>query len=185
MGGAKVAQAAPKIIPAPQALHARPGQAFELTRHTRIVAGSRRAQPVAAYLARLLRRSTGYALPVSVRRRAGGRGAISLRLGAGRRLGREGYRLSVTRRAVLLRAHTPEGLFRGVQTLRQLLPAKVESASEQPGPWRVQGARIADRPRFGWRGAHLDVSRHFFSVDEVKRYIDLIAASRSTCSTCT
>ena len=74
-----------------------------------------------------------------------------------------------------IEAGTSEGLFRAVQTLRQLLPAKVESASVQPGPWSVRSVRILDGPRFAWRGAHLDVSRHFFTVEEVKRYIDLIS----------
>jgi len=81
--------------------------------------------------------------------------------------------LDVSRGAARLSAHAPAGLFRGVQTFRQLMPAKVESPAVRPGPWPVAGVRIDDKPRFGWRGAMLDVSRHFFSVAEVKRYIDL------------
>ena len=69
----------------------------------------------------------------------------------------------------------PAGLFRGVQTLRQLLPATVEHPTRQRGPWRVPAVRIADHPRFAWRGAALDVARHFFSVADVERYIDLIS----------
>ena len=80
----------------------------------------------------------------------------------------EGYRLSVTSRAVTLSAATPAGLFAGVQTLRQLLPV-------QAGPWVVAGGEVRDQPRFAHRGAMLDVSRHFFTVAEVKRFIDEIA----------
>ncbi|MGH8880871.1 MAG: beta-N-acetylhexosaminidase, partial [Stackebrandtia sp.] len=126
---------------------------------------------VGDYLAGVLRRSTGFALPVTGRPAAG---AITLALSKGV-AGPEAYRLDVTAGGVKLTARSAQGLFRGVQTLRQLFPAKVEAASAQPGPWVAPGVRIADAPRFAWRGAHLDVSRHFFGVGTVKRYIDLIA----------
>ncbi|HLY27320.1 MAG TPA: family 20 glycosylhydrolase, partial [Aggregatilineales bacterium] len=74
-----------------------------------------------------------------------------------------------------LSAHTPAGLFRGIQTIRQLLPAAVENAAPQPGPWTIETSVIRDIPRFAWRGFMLDVARHFFGVDEVKRVIDLMA----------
>jgi hexosaminidase len=77
----------------------------------------------------------------------------------------EAYALRVDSDGVRLRAGTAEGLFRGVQTLRQLLTP--EGA--------VPAVEIEDRPRFGWRGAMLDPARHFLTVDEVKRYLDLIA----------
>jgi hexosaminidase len=158
------------VIPEPASMH-RGGEAFTLTRDTRIVA-RRGAGRVAARLAAVLRPSTGYRLPVV----AHGSGRHAIRLELKRTgLGREGYRLHVRRGGIALRASTPAGLFHGVQTLRQLLPARVESAEVQPGPWRVPGVRIADTPRFRWRGAMLDVSRHFFTVAEVKRYIDELA----------
>ena len=90
-------------------------------------------------------------------------------------LGAEGYRLEVTRRAVTISARTSAGLFHGIQTLRQLLPASVERATRQPGPWRISGGTITDTPRYAWRGAMLDVSRHFFTVDQVKAYVDQLA----------
>jgi hexosaminidase len=173
---APAAEAAVNVIPKPASL-GRAGQGFHLSSDTRIVVqrGSGDAADVGDYLAGILRRSTGYALPVRSRRSRRRHPAIFLKLTRARGLGAEGYRLAVSRRAVRLEARTAQGLFHGVQTLRQLLPAKVESATVQPGPWRIPGVRVADRPRFAWRGAHLDVSRHFFSVDEVKRYIDLIS----------
>ena len=74
-----------------------------------------------------------------------------------------------------MQATSGDGLFNGIQTLRQILPAAAESASVRPGPWTVSGGDIIDRPRFAQRGAMLDVARHFFDVDTVKRYIDQIA----------
>jgi hexosaminidase len=143
---------------------------FVLDGSTQVYAGRDEAA-VAAYLVDALRASTGLPLPVGPE--AATAGAISLRLDGDIDLGAEGYRLDVTRQSVRLRAPEPAGLFRGVQTLRQLLPAAVERDTVQPGRWQVPGVSIIDRPRFAWRGAMLDVARHFFTVDEVKRFIDL------------
>ena len=172
-GGQGVAAASAKrvaVVPAPAALRTT-GDAFRLEQDARIVARPP-ARPVAEQLAALLRPATGYRLPVGAH--GSGRHAIRLEL-APSGLGPEGYRLHVRRDRIVLRASALAGLFHGVQTLRQLLPARIESAGEQPGPWSVPGVRIADEPRFSWRGAMLDVSRHFFSVAEVKRYIDQLA----------
>ena len=70
---------------------------------------------------------------------------------------------------------TAAGVFYGVQTFRQLLPWSVELRGARPHALSVPAGRIADRPRFGWRGAMLDVGRHFFGPDDIKRYIDLLA----------
>ena len=84
-------------------------------------------------------------------------------------LGEEGYELSITTDEVLLSAYSPGGFFYGVQTLRQLLPATLSETISLPA------LSIRDTPRFAWRGAMLDVARHFFGVEVVKRYIDLIS----------
>ncbi|MDI5965329.1 beta-N-acetylhexosaminidase [Streptomyces sp. SL54] len=175
------------VIPAP--LSVRPGGApYVLSRDAVIgvpldVPG---AAGVGTYLAGLLRPSTGFALPVV----PGGDGSgITLRLeggggdggaaqggpGAGNGLGGEGYRLTVRPAGVVISAAAPAGLFHGVQTLRQLLPAAVEAHSPQAGPWTVAGGTITDRPRYAYRGAMLDVARHFFGVGRVERYIDELA----------
>jgi hexosaminidase len=78
----------------------------------------------------------------------------------------ESYRLTVSSAAIRLSSGSEAGLFRGLQTLRQLLA--------MPGG-RIPALRIEDAPRFSWRGAHLDVARHFFPVEFIKRYIDLIS----------
>lgn len=97
------------------------------------------------------------------------------RAGADPALGDEGYALTVTRDSVVVRAHTPAGLFYGVQTLRQLLPPAVEYTAAFPVPLPVTGIRISDAPRYGWRGAMLDVSRHFLPPEDVKRFVDYMA----------
>ncbi len=158
-----------RVIPAPASVDPG-GRPYRITEKTRIrVDGSREARRVGEYLAGVLRPSTGYPLPVSDR----GAGGIRLRIADGP-YGSEGYRLRSGPSGITLTAAKPAGLFHGVQTLRQLLPADVEQRT-RPGPWLVAGGTVTDSPRFGWRGAMLDVSRHFFSVEEVKRYIDRIS----------
>ncbi|HEX3789036.1 MAG TPA: beta-N-acetylhexosaminidase [Pseudonocardiaceae bacterium] len=139
----------------------------------RVQAASAAVARIGEQLAAALRRSTGYPLPV-ISGAEPGRDTISLLL-SGAEVGAEGYRLDVTGNGVVIRANEPAGLFNGVQTLRQLLPAAADSASEQPGPWLVPGGHVMDHPRFGYRGAMLDVARHFFPVADVERFIDEIS----------
>ncbi|WP_413799414.1 beta-N-acetylhexosaminidase [Streptomyces iranensis] len=169
-----------RVVPAPASVRPAAGS-YAIRPDARIrVSGSdgsaRSARRVGDYLAQVLRPSTGFSLPVTMR---SGDDGIRLRLtpkAAGvRTLGEEGYRLQVTGRAITLTARGSAGLFHGVQTLRQLLPASIERTTRQAGPWRVSGGTITDVPRYAWRGAMLDVSRHFFGVDQVKRYIDQLA----------
>src|SRR5690606_17759378 len=100
---------------------------------------------------------------------------IVLELRAGASEHPEGYRLSSTAGRVVISAPELAGLFYGVQTLRQLLPASVEYRAARRRVLQVPPVEIADAPRFGWRGLMLDVARHFFSVDDVKRVLDLMA----------
>jgi hexosaminidase len=162
--------APPRLVPAPAALRTLPGVSFTLTRHTRIVTRSG-SGTAGTYLAGILRRSTGYPLPVTGS--GGAHDVIALTLS--RREKGEGYRLNVTKASVRLEAGSAEGLFRGVQTLRQLLPSAVESPTVKPGPWTMPGVAVEDSPRFAWRGTMLDVARHFFTVKQVERYIDMAA----------
>ncbi len=86
----------------------------------------------------------------------------------------EGYKLKVTRTGITLIARKPAGIFYGIQTLLQLLPSGITSKAEllDYDEWDVPAFTIEDHPRFGWRGLMLDVSRHFFTVAQVKDYID-------------
>jgi len=98
---------------------------------------------------------------------------ISLNKKAVAELGEEGYKLDVHENGVQLTANQAAGIFNGLQTLKQLFPAETLAADYKISePIELQGCTITDYPRFGWRGAMLDVSRHFFTVDEVKTFID-------------
>ena len=167
---------APRVIPEPESITFG-NEAFTLTDSASIVvdAGNAEAARTAALLALVLRPSTGFAVPISSTG-ASARGAIVLRLSADTALGLEGYRLTASRDSVIITANAPDGLFHGVQTLRQLLPPQIESQLIlSPTAWTVPAVTIMDRPRYAWRGAMLDVARHFFTAKEVKQYIDLLA----------
>ena len=91
-------------------------------------------------------------------------------------IGNEGYRLDVSLNGIVISANKPTGLYYGMQTLLQLLPNEIESNQRVNNvKWTVPVVSIMDKPRFGWRGMMLDVSRHFFTKDEVKRFIDNMA----------
>ena len=90
-------------------------------------------------------------------------------------IGDEGYTLTSDQNGVIISANKPAGLFYGMQTLLQLLPEQIESKKAVEGKWTIPGVKITDYPRFKWRGLMLDVSRHFFSIEEVRNYIDQLA----------
>lgn len=90
-------------------------------------------------------------------------------------IGDEGYTLDVNNLGVTISANNEHGLFYGLQTLYQLLPKEVESQSVVKKDWEISYTKIVDYPRFGWRGLMLDVSRHFFNKEDVKKYIDHLA----------
>ncbi len=87
----------------------------------------------------------------------------------------EAYQLYITKDSVILNARTAEGAFRAVQTLRQVIPEKSNDTLNEHAIWPIPSGKIIDQPNFGFRGAMLDVARHFFSVDEVKKFIDVLA----------
>jgi hexosaminidase len=88
-------------------------------------------------------------------------------------IGQEGYRLSVTPKNVVIKANKPAGLYYGLQTLYQLLPKEIESTLPVKNvKWASPCVEIVDYPRFQWRGLMFDVTRHFFTKEEVKHYID-------------
>lgn len=166
------------LIPQPLSVQLAEG-AFALTANTIITVSpaSAAVTAVADYLAERLRPATNLALPVRPAATAVVAPALALALDAtDAGLGEEGYALTIAPDGVGLKAYAPAGLFYGVQTLCQLLPPAVESATPQPGPWALPATRIRDTPRFAWRGLMLDVARHFLPVADVMRVIDLAAA---------
>ncbi len=168
----------PRVVPAPASLVMGTGAPFEITRTTSIaVHENPEVRAIGESLAARVRPSTGFPIPVVATAADTSPGSIRLSLVSPRAaLGEEGYELTVTNTGVRLSAATPAGLFRGVQTIRQLLPAEIESdMGATRSVWPIPALTIVDQPRFAWRGAMLDVARHFFTVDEVKQYIDLLA----------
>jgi len=92
-------------------------------------------------------------------------------------IGEEGYKILVTNKGIILTANKPAGLFYGVQSMLQLLPKEITNSTETNGiEWTIPYVTISDYPRFQWRGIMLDVSRNFFSKEEVKKYIHQISA---------
>jgi hexosaminidase len=164
------------IIPKPVSVAA-DGSAFELTGKTvvSVQQGADSLAGIAVLLTEQLGFATGFSLKIDTVNEEPSRG-IYLSLANLPEVGQEGYTLTVDKKRVKLAANTAEGIFRGVQTLRQLLPAKIESDAPQAGPWIILGGTITDYPEYSYRGAMLDVARHFFSVEDVKHYIDLLAA---------
>ena len=161
------------LIPRPSHVALLDGQAFTLASAARIAA-PHQAVPVAEQLASVLRRGTGFGLPIVEDTRPGD---ITLELVEAFDGGAEAYAISVTEGGVRLTASTSAGLFNGIQTLRQLFPAAVEGAegaSSSEHAWVIPAVEIADAPRFAYRGLMLDVARSFFTVEEVKEQIDVM-----------
>ncbi len=97
---------------------------------------------------------------------------LSINKTADPELGNEGYQLSVTSKKVTITANHPAGIFYGIQSFLQLLPPEIESNTRVTNVnWIAPCVSVTDYPRFGWRGLMLDVSRHFFTKEEVKKYI--------------
>jgi hexosaminidase len=166
------------IIPLPQEMEADTSQRFVFTAATKVTASDTlraEAEKISAFLSR----ATGYPFEVISGGDPQGNISLSLLQEYNDTLGEEGYRLTVDGQGIRLAANTPAGIFYAFQTLRQLLPAAIETGGlVEEIAWDVPFVKIADWPRYSWRGMHLDVSRHFFGVDFVKEYLDIMAANK-------
>ena len=158
------------LIPKPASILSSDGN-FIVSSNVKIYFPSANAEiaAIADLLAAHLGQASGFEIPVILAASDQRQENIILSLHEETSLGDEGYELSITTDTIELRANCPEGLFYGVQTLRQLFPARSSSTLSLPA------VLIRDTPRFSWRGAMLDVARHFFGVEDVKRFIDLIS----------
>ena len=166
------------LIPKPVEVHSDGGE-FRLLPEASIFVEPATTELIAIgqFLADRIKPATGFSLKV-VPAAGASSGSANLYLttiAGDPALGDEGYELTIAPDAVTLAAFRAAGLFRGVQTLLQLLPPAIEAGHLQPGPWNLPAGKIRDYPRFAWRGVMLDVARHFFSVADVERYIDLAA----------
>jgi hypothetical protein len=168
---------APAIIPQPLEISTTTGS-FTLNRQTVLVyaESERDLLPCMTALARALRQSTGYPLRIVDLSRRPAENAILLSRTPEDTLGAEGYRVIVRPGEVLIHAATANGVFYGVNTLLQLFPPAILSEHPVKGAiWTAPCVNIIDAPRYPWRGMMLDVSRHFFPKEFVKRFIDYLA----------
>ncbi len=146
---------------------------FKFKESTKLVVESVDQEVVAAQFARLFEKATGWKLQVLV---GGNEGSNQVYFKTDQVMAPEGYSIDVQRNRIEIKASKPAGFFYATQTLRQLLPAEIESPQKlQNINWLVPVVNINDNPVFKWRGFMLDVVRHFFPKEDVLRMIDNLA----------
>lgn len=159
------------LIPRPKTLIEQEGT-FTVDQDTVVIANGKLAK-VADQLRGYLAPSTGLTLPAG---KESGKNSITLSIDPSlKHLGKEGYRLAVTPDGIRIVSTDAPGAFYGVQTLRQLMPAWTFGKARTKDAVKVPCVWIEDVPRFGWRGAHLDVGRHIMPVEWIKKYLDTLA----------
>ena len=158
----------PALIPQPARVEWGTGE-FVLPKGATISCENAQLRPAATYLGEMLAKATGY--KVSQRK---SKGTIQLALSA---MGKEGsYTLRVHKDGVRIEGNTYRGVINGIATLRQLFTREIESSAVVADKrWTLPYVSIADEPRFDWRGMELDCSRHFFTKEEVKALLDVLA----------
>ncbi len=164
----------PNLIPVPLSVKIGNGL-FEIKPSTiiEIRDGSNELAKIAGFLSAKIAGATGFQMAINKANSKKNGNTILLGLVADTSLGNEGYTLNISSTGVSILANTPNGVFYGMQTLLQLLPNEIESKSVVKNiAWTLPLISIIDKPRFGWRGLMLDVSRHFFDVNQVKDFID-------------
>lgn len=161
-----------QVIPLPQQITAVQGADFRLDKGVKILypENNTKMQKNAAFLADYVGQMTGLKLQTAAGTAADGKGNVVLALGLASE-NPEAYRLKVTADGVTVTGASEAGVFYGIQTLRKSLPITVKTGDAVALP----EVEIDDYPRFAYRGAHFDVSRHFTGVDSVKRFIDILA----------
>ena len=157
------------ILPIPESL-IQDTTCFVLPNSTTIGINHPDLKPAAEYLASILSPATGYKFKIS-------EGQGNINLGIGTIEGTEdAYTLVSNPESVDITGNTYRGIIAGIQSLRQLFPAEIESDKKVSGmSWGIPSVQIQDAPRFGWRGLMLDVSRHFYSKEEIMEFLDLMA----------
>lgn len=155
------------VVPLPNSVTMTGGEPFELTPSTTVAypEGNKDMERNAQFLARYVNDATRMTLSV-----VPGKAKKDIRLVLDKKVsGEEAYTIMVDKKGVTIAGSTPKGVFYGVQTLRKSLPVGAATVV------RLPSVKISDSPRFVHRGMMLDCSRHFFPLEFVKRYIDLIA----------
>jgi hexosaminidase len=160
------------IIPQPVEIQ-QSGGSYQFTNTSSVGFDNQKSRKTAEMFAQKVNIPTGFSIKALQKKDA----AIQFNLNKVpvAQLGTEGYTLVSTQNGIVITANEPAGLFYGMQTLLQLMPKEIESKYSVKMNWTIPAVKITDYPRFGWRGIMLDVSRNFFSKEEVKLYIDQIA----------
>lgn len=161
-----------QVVPLPQELNLTQEAPFTLTSRTSILypEGNDLLKRNAEFLSEYINQSTGYTLPVkSFKEGETAKRAIVLTLDP-QIAEKEGYRINTSAEGINISGQTANGVFYGIQTLRKSIPAQAQEADIL-----LPAGEIKDAPRFAYRGMMLDVGRHFFPVEFVKEYIDLLA----------
>ncbi|WP_159520008.1 beta-N-acetylhexosaminidase [Sunxiuqinia indica] len=163
------------VIPRPVIISAT-GNSFQLNESTSIyiTVNLPELNQSAKYLREKLQAATGYELKIIPTKETPSSG-IYLTTVNNEELGSEGYELLIEKKLLTLKANNAEGVFRGIQTIRQLLPVAIEKSSVQKIAWKIPTGTIRDFPKYEYRGTMLDVARHFLGVEDVKHYLDLMA----------
>ncbi len=168
------------LIPKPLDVHLKEGH-VTLTPETQIVVESTdpEAREVGQYLSDKIHLSSNFSIPVKVGTIEGDdrRSIALIQSDVDKKSGEEGYVLDVRPQRITVKANSPTGLFYGVQTLLQLLPPDIYSNDQTRTDvdWVIPCVHISDKPRYTWRGMHLDVCRHFFTKEFIKTYLDYLA----------
>jgi len=170
----------PSLIPEPLRLERLEGE-FNLSSVKTIFysEGSSDLEEVAEYFAELVKKQTGMEMNcrfVSEMKDADLPMIGLLLSDTIKALNDEGYYLDISKDKVLILAKSHQGIFYGLQSLRQLLPPEFEaSKTSEPASWMIPAVRVVDQPAFPWRGMLFDCARHFMQPEFIKRYIDLLA----------
>ncbi len=161
------------ITPKPEEITLKKGT-FELSSKVVFIAKEGETKKIASFFAAKIKKATGYDLAVQDKKPSSA--YILLQIEAGLPVNDEGYLLNVTSKNIHIKATKPQGLFYGMQTVMQLLPAEIESPVLERGiAWTIPAVEIKDQPSFRYRGMHLDVCRHFVDVDFIKKQLDVLA----------
>lgn len=160
------------LIPRPAELQRNNGS-FQLTSSSTISFNNAECGYIAVLFAKKLNVPTGFA--IKTKQNTSGSIQLNLNKVPVEKIGKEGYTLVSSPKGVVITANEPAGLYYGLQTLMQLLPKEVESKTAVKIKWTVPAVQITDYPRFVWRGIMFDVSRNFFTKEEVMQYIDQIS----------
>jgi len=160
------------ITPKPQHLVKKEGT-FTLNNNTSFSFSDEKSKALASFFIDKIKGYTGIKLTIAENKPE--KNTIYLKLNDSLSINNEGYNLTIDSKNILVEAKTHQGLFYGMQSVLQLIPLVSEEEKNTITSVVIPTIEVEDEPTFSWRGIHLDVSRHFFSVEEIKKQLDVLA----------